>query len=408
MVYKLTDYVANFSTVKDKSRIEVIFLTIFFIFLFIPMSHINQNRVSVKENRLLAKWNPLIKKDGEINYNFGRQYSKWFNDRFNLRQFLTDVHTNITVKLTGKAEKGIVDKNGQVYVDFELNNYSLNKIDGDDYNALIMFDKFLKEHNIELYVLLVPNKKYVYPIEKEFLIKDNIPQNIDNEIKKLNKNNNMHIINPLKEMQIASKENYMYFKTEHHWTDDGAFVGYKELMKEITKKHPDIKVLNEQDFDIKDSVLVRGTWQRKFDWGQAPERLNLPLMYIKKLHNTKYRYYTNKHNNLLKKSVSEAPYNYTVDYQYPEGSDYRVIVLGTSMCENLCEFIPYTFKNVFRLRNNNLFARRGKQIKGMPYKEEFKIMKHYKKTILNYHPDIIIFCIAYFDMMRLSDLFETK
>ena len=53
--YKLSDYVADFKSVKEKSRIEILFLTIFFIFLFIPMSNINQGDISKNENRTLAK-----------------------------------------------------------------------------------------------------------------------------------------------------------------------------------------------------------------------------------------------------------------------------------------------------------------------------------------------------------------
>ena len=45
--YKITDYIADFKTIREKSRIDIIFLTIFFVFLFIPMSHVNQDEKSV-------------------------------------------------------------------------------------------------------------------------------------------------------------------------------------------------------------------------------------------------------------------------------------------------------------------------------------------------------------------------
>lgn len=71
--------------IDKQSRIDIIFLTIFFTFLFIPMSKINQDEISSQENRMLAKWQPLINEDREINYNFGKDFNEWFNDRFYLR-----------------------------------------------------------------------------------------------------------------------------------------------------------------------------------------------------------------------------------------------------------------------------------------------------------------------------------
>ena len=158
LAYKLTDYAANFNTIQNESRIEIIFLAVFFIFLFIPMSHINQDEISINENRYLAKWRPFINKEGEINCNFFKNYNNWFNDRFNLRQFFTDVHTNITLKLTNKAKQVFIDKNGFSYIDFELNHYQLRHINKQDYDALKKFYEYLNNRNIELYVILTPYK----------------------------------------------------------------------------------------------------------------------------------------------------------------------------------------------------------------------------------------------------------
>ena len=69
-----------------------------------------------------------------------------------------------------------------------------------------------------------------------------------------------------------------------------------------------------------------------------------------------------------------------------------------SQNENLTEFIPFTFKHVKRLRNNN--------VQGIKAEEEFKIIKYYKDEILEYKPNIIIFCITYNNISELHKLFE--
>lgn len=54
--YKIADYTADFNTVQGKSKIELIFLVCLFLFLYIPMMNISDNEISVKENRMLAKF----------------------------------------------------------------------------------------------------------------------------------------------------------------------------------------------------------------------------------------------------------------------------------------------------------------------------------------------------------------
>jgi hypothetical protein len=68
------------------------------------------------------------------------------------------------------------------------------------------------------------------------------------------------------------------------------------------------------------------------------------------------------------------------------------------MCEDLSEILPYSFKNTYRLRNNN--------VTDVPTDEEFKIVKYYKNKILNYNPDILILCITVENIPRLTDLFK--
>ena len=93
--YKVSNYVADFKTVKNKSRIEIIFLTIFFVFLFIPMSNINKDEISTQENRRLAQYKPFINQDGQINYDFGKNFNEWFNDRLYKRNKIISIYLKI-------------------------------------------------------------------------------------------------------------------------------------------------------------------------------------------------------------------------------------------------------------------------------------------------------------------------
>lgn len=401
LAYKLSDYAAEFNTFKGKSRIEIIFLTIFFVFLLIPVIHINKNDISVQENRTLAKWKPLTDENNRINFEFGNDFNKWFNDRFNLRQSFVNFHSSFTMLITNKCEKGVFDNTTKtIYPEKSFEHTDINVIK-DNFKALYDFNNWCDEHNIKLYILIVPKKADIHTTDLDY-INDNYKHNAFLDyIAKINKENKIKVIYPYTSMINAVKEGkQLYFKTEHHWTDDGAFIGYRELMKEIKKDYPNIRVLNHDDFDYSYNKMVRGDFSRYFGYGQDCHRIGISDLVCGKYHHYDYKYYRHKDFDNLKAITVNVKYHLGKIFRYDYGADYRVIQLGTSMNENLTEFIPFTFKDVKRIRNNS--------VKDVEEKDEFKIMKYYEKEMLDYKPDIIIFCITYSNIADLHNLFNRE
>lgn len=392
---KLTSYLADFKNLQNQSRIEIIFLTVFFVMLFIPMSHINKNTVSKKENRKLAQYKTLIKNSGELNYNFGKDFDNWFNDRFYQRNNIIALNQiTMSLLMTQTRNKGIIDnKTGFLYSNFELKNLTPKDIDK-NFKNLYKFNKFCKENGIKLYVIITPQKAAIYPTKIQKFSDNNFSEYVE----KTNKSNNIKIIYPIKTLKDEAKNNYVFFKTEHHWTDSGAYIGYKELMKEISKDFPNVITLTKKDFNYSDNKLVQADFYKEFGHGQTCDYLNLPEYICNKHLNVKYKYFTHKdYKNRQEKMIDENYHKEKIFY-YPKGSNLKVIMLGTSQNEKLTEFIPFSFKHVKRIRINN--------VKQISNKEEFKIMKYYKQEILDYKPDIIIFCITYRNISHLKNLFE--
>lgn len=397
---KLSKYVVYFSIIEKKSRIDYIFLAIFFVFLFVPMSYINEGEIAKKENRFLAKWQPLINKEGKFNYKFGKDFNNWFNDRFCLRQNFVNCRNSLTFLIANKCEKGFFDKDTQtIYPVWSFGHYDITTVKT-NFKALFHFNEYCKAHNIKLYVLIAPNKADVHTTKCNF-VKDN-NKHIDflDYIHSLQEKDDLKIIYPFERMKkIADIGFLLYFKTEHHWTDDGAFIAYQELMKVINKDFPDVKTLTINDYDIFYNKKVRGDFLRDFNYGQDCGKMGIYDNICRIYHKEDYRYYRHKDFNNLNETIIFKKYHFGKMYSYDKAADYRVILLGTSQSENLTEFIPFSFKNVKRIRNNSV---------GVKEDEEFKIIKRYEKEILDYKPDIIIFCITLNNIERLRKLFEME
>ena len=395
LAFQLSNYIADFKTIEGKSRIDICFLIIFFTCLFIPMSHISKDNISERENRVLTEWQPLIV-DGKLNYNFGTNFNNWFNDRFYLRQPLVNLYSSISLKLTNKTARGVYDKdNGFMYLGFDpIGMETINNA----FNSLLAFNDFCKKHNIKLYVLIIPNKQDIYKTKM-------LPNNNEHEqddfrkyVKNIYDKTDLKVVYPYEEFVQNKDNDYVFFKTEHHMTDYGSFLSYQALMKEIQKDYPNVKATPLSDYNFSYNNLIRGDFKRDFHFGTTST--NIGLTDLKSYHNTQYKYYTHKDIGNLKQEWIQKYKKAEKIYYYPKGADLKVIQLGTSHNENLTEFIPVTFKNVRRIRNNT--------VEGIPAKDEFKIMKYYEKTILDYKPDIIIFCIGYTNIEKLSDMFNKE
>ncbi len=246
-----------------------------------------------------------------------------------------------------------------------------------------------------LYTLIVPDKKMIYRIDK---IPNHPAKKKHDEFMDYIAvtNKNISVIYPYREIIAGSKKNFMFFKTEHHWTDDGAFIGYKALMKEIQKNYQDINVLTADNFDYSYNTLIRGDFSRTYGYGQTTIKAN--IINKAKYHKTQYLYYTHKNHKMLNKQEINKFQKMEKNFLYPNGDNHKVLLLGTSQSENLTEFIPFTFNNVKRIRNNSVI--------GIKDGDEFKIMKYYENKILEYKPDILIFCITFNNITSLHKLFD--
>lgn len=391
--YKLMNYVADFSSLKNKSRIDIVFLSLFFTMLFIPMLHINQENKSITENRMLATWKSITNKDGSINYNFGKDYEAWFNDRFYLRKELIKI-SNKKLLYTAYNPKGIIDKKtGFLYN--QGDQKTLSDIDlKNAFDKLAKFDEFLTKNNIKFYLLIVPTKTSIYPTELKKIRSDNY-----DGIETQRKRTKINVIYPLKELQNNTSKEYMYFRTDHHWTDSGAYIGYQELLKTIKKDYPDINIVTENDYVYFYRKDVRAEEDRnKFTNGHTCNLFSLSKEDCNKFLKNNYKYYKYKYSSKIKITKPDTARPFFTDYYNSSENNLKAILIGTSMIENISEFIQHSFKYTKKIRLNG--------VKNLKSGEIFKIMKYYKNTILDTKPDILILCITIDNLTKIHKIFE--
>ncbi len=257
--YKLVDYLAQFKIIEQNSRIDIVFVAFVIGFMFVPVLKINHDTVSVQENRTLAPYMPLVK-DGQINFNYGRDFEAWFNDHFNQRKLFIDVNSRINLFLNRKlkSETAMAGKDGWMYtkrwgsVEMFQNKYLYNYDDLRKIKEkLETVSIWARKHGMKLYVFLVPDKERIYPeFYPDGFEKLNPASKIEQIAVYLKAKSFVPVVYPGEALFAAKPDHLLYYKTGTHWTHWGAYTGYRELFARIKKDFPALKIMQPDDFNI--------------------------------------------------------------------------------------------------------------------------------------------------------------
>ena len=192
------------------------------------------------ENRNL-KTNVRFSINKFVNGSFQEEYEEYINDQFPLR------NQWISIKSLNEYLLGKIENNGIIYGEnkwlFEKFT-SLNKVKlSNNINAI---NQFSKKYDKSVSVMIVPNSyeiynedlpRGLYQIEQEKIIKDLYSNLIYS--------NNINLLDKFKN----EKNNYIYYKTDHHWTTYGAYLAYCSFIESIGMKPINLNYYNSNEIN---------------------------------------------------------------------------------------------------------------------------------------------------------------
>lgn len=200
-------------------------LFILFLVLFVGANTITKDKTfSETENRMLAG-KPKFSVDKLLEGRFTSKFEDYVVDQFIGRDFFTNVKINMD-KLLGKKESNgvFLGEDGYLIENFNKPNEEAVK---KNLQAINNFSTRYK--NVKQYMLISPTSvsilKDKLPMDAPVMdqeaylqsYKDKLPQSVS-------------FVDNYKTMHDHRNE-YIYYKTDHHWTSLGAFYSYKELAK---------------------------------------------------------------------------------------------------------------------------------------------------------------------------------
>lgn len=191
------------------------------------------------ENRYLSEV-PELSIDSVVSRAYGQEVESYISDQFPGRNFFVAMKGGMD-RLSGKTERNgvFIGKGGQLLQDFESRN-------GEETAAKISaINQFASSYgDLNISFMLAPTATKILedklpknaPVDDEKKYADNVKTQLNPNIKFID------VYEPLK----ASSSEYLYYRTDHHWTSRGAYEAYKELCKTL-----EMEAKNEEEFEIK-------------------------------------------------------------------------------------------------------------------------------------------------------------
>lgn len=384
LLSKFYDYIKK----NNIKIVDILFILIIIVLMILPVTKISKDIYSISENREFAVYKPLISSEG-INYNFGKDFDAWFSDRFFGRKLLLYINNSRLYyinKYFSSSQSFLNNTGSDAFLNkktkesFLLPMNRSPKISQDSIDKSIslikIFKDFCDKQNIKLYIILVPTKNSVY-YDKAYPY-NLLPfgNNNDSAIKEVARRTGVTIIHP-KEKLISERQNYeTYFRTDHHWTDRGAYIGYSALMEEITKDFPqqNIKTIPSSDFNIYSYKLVKAGGSAYYPGQMIYCMLNVPSRAVKNILTFDYDYLYHKDKNNMNMTSENLNRNRVYTYKNST-NDLKTMAIGTSMTENLMEIFPYSFKTTMFFRLGTILS-----------------LNKFRQIIQDEKPNILILC----------------
>lgn len=107
--------------------------------------------------------------------------------------------------------------------------------------------KHVEAQNIRYFLVVIPEKSLIYKNGYDNTISYLRHYDFVNYIRK---NSSIEIVDPTDSLIKAKDEFPLYYKTDTHWTNYGAYIAYLDVMKYINKYKPHIETYQREDFDI--------------------------------------------------------------------------------------------------------------------------------------------------------------
>jgi len=214
---------------KNKKLLKFITVAFFLIFIFsVPIITFfsEDKKISEIENKILTQF-PRLSLDNIYSKRFMKNFDNYTSDQFPFRPSFIKLKNTYSYIIGQREFRDIyIGKNNRLMEKYEFNKKA---VDENISNILSMSYYMYETKNIKSKLMVVPTSIAFYKNDlPSFSISNNQKDSLNYIDKNILDKNYISFYTPYNVLD-KNKNKYIYFNTDHHWTQLGAYISYLDM-----------------------------------------------------------------------------------------------------------------------------------------------------------------------------------
>jgi len=261
---------------------DLLLVSFFLIAITLPLGAklvLPDRAVAASENRRLAKFPKLDWKVKTLEA-FPAAFEKYYSDQFGFRDRLIRWHHLVKLRVLGvsPSPKVVLGKDGWMFDRDTVQYYSAPPL---PVEAVEKWSRFLEERQrfvaakgYSFLLVFAPLPSTIYP---EYLPdpirREPRDSRLDQLVAYLRTHSTIPIADLRESLRAEKNGERLYQRTDTHWNELGAYVGYTQIMSTLAARYPELQPLPRSAFEVRENQTSGGDIARLMGLGDLfPEQ----------------------------------------------------------------------------------------------------------------------------------------
>jgi len=257
----------NAANKPKTSWADVVLIACFLLATVLPFGAklvLPDRAVAAYENRRLAKF-PKLNWQSKTLEAFPAAFEKYYNDQFGFRDQLIRWHHLVKLRVLGvsPSPKVVLGKEGWMFDRDTVQYYSAAPLSAE---ALEKWRRFIEERQrfvaakgYPFLLVFAPLPSTIYPEYLPEVVRHEPRESrLDQLVAHLRTHSTIPIADLRESLRAAKDTERLYQRTDTHWNELGAYLGYTQIMNSLAAQFPELQPLPRSAFDVQEHKAPGG------------------------------------------------------------------------------------------------------------------------------------------------------